>query len=488
MDGSVGTLHVARNWASCIGCRQTTLASNLTKRSVTLAATLLGCSIAYAQSETEDVLSTTGIVGQIRQDLDPITFDLFHRDPLFVLDSADPTERAAIRDVLQDANKTYRGILVRYTLEGASLSVDRSHPTFQILSVDYQGRRLPISRARSQQSTDLKVSSLSAAERTWVRGAGLAIGGRERESISEFNQALSDTTLASSLQALGHKLRGQALVGSVKSETRVSTDAGDRDLVRALEDFRAWQAFEPDSAAPLYEIGQTLRDLGAYPEALRIYAEIAHSWPEEFYWSAIRSGDTQRELGSHQLELEALDELVKQHGQQSGMAFHYHRGGALMDVGRPSEAIAEISEGLKEQPDYAWAFIRRSCAESQVGRFADALRDQQSGIVLLKELDDGSKASQFNLQHGFEVEALLRTATAENEPVPIPSVCYGYWSDDQKGRRRSSQLPAHLAWMPVRRDPIRAFLNSERLPILSGVLLIVMVLGLKSWWARIARG
>jgi len=50
-----------------------------------------------------------------------------------------------------------------------------------------------------------------------------------------------------------------------------------------------------------------------------------------------------------------------------------------------------------------------------------------------------------------------------------------------------SQLPAHLAWMPIRRDPIRAFLKFRALPILSGVLLIVMVLGLKSWWARIAR-
>jgi hypothetical protein len=115
-------------------------------------------------------------------------------------------------------------------------------------------------------------------------------------------------------------------------------------------------------------------------------------------------------------------------------------------LGRYAEAVTEFSEGLKDQPDYAWAFLKRGCAEVLLGQTDAALADQQAGLGLLRRFADDSQASQYDIQRATEVESELRLAADGEQATDAKALCAGYWRE-QEGRARSALLPAQLQWV-----------------------------------------
>ena len=91
-------------------------------------------------------------------------------------------------------------------------------------------------------------------------------------------------------------------------------------------------------------------------------------WPDEFFWTAIRTGAIHRIRGEYEAALQVLDELARQLGRQTATPVHYHRAMTHNEVGRFEEAIAELDRGLETQPDYMWAFLERACSYAQLGR------------------------------------------------------------------------------------------------------------------------
>src|SRR5215831_13267831 len=113
------------------------------------------------------------------------------------------------------------------------------------------------------------------------------------------------------------------------------------------------------------------------------------------------------------------------------MAYHYHRGWTLIELGRFAEASDEFSEGLRNQPDYAWAFLKRSCAESLLGRADAALTDQQAALALLVRSADDSKPSQYDLRRATQVESELRLAAEHKRTIDAKALCGGYWREEE---------------------------------------------------------
>jgi len=114
------------------------------------------------------------------------------------------------------------------------------------------------------------------------------------------------------------------------------------------------------------------------------------------------------------------------------------------------------------------------------------VHDQQTTVTLVNELVDDSPPSQFNQKRAVEIEANLEAAAAEHRVAPFSTVCSGYWEGDG-ARQRSSQLPQRLSWVPIRRDPIRAFLSSYRVFIGGSVMVVLLLFGFERWRAYLVR-
>jgi tetratricopeptide (TPR) repeat protein len=213
-------------------------------------------------------------------------------------------------------------------------------------------------------------------------------------------------------------------------------------LAAALKDLVEWAKANPDDPQARYDIAGVLRSLGAYEEALSIYSDIATQWPKERYWSAIRTGMIEREQGHYPEALKALDDLVVQAGPQSGMPFHYHRAWTLLELNRPAEAVAEMDQGFRFQPNYAWAYVMRSCAYASQGQLARALEDQRKALFILHALPPrGLVGDRFNLDRASAVERELANEVDSGISEPRKESCGGYWREPEHPRARSPILP-----------------------------------------------
>jgi tetratricopeptide (TPR) repeat protein/transglutaminase-like putative cysteine protease len=388
-------------------------------------------------------LKTRGIVAAINDTGEIILFELVRQDPRFAIAAGSAADRAALLATLNAATQTGSPVIVHFDLAGARFAADRSRVIYPVRELEYDGKTF--SAADDGRTLPTQEHALPATDEAFIRGMGLFYGDRYSESLAELDTALSDAN-AKDWKGLATKLRALALTDRVSAENQGPTDAGDRELIKALQDLREWQSLKPDDPQALYNIGQTLRELGAYPEALEVYAAIARGWPDEAFWTAIRTGATERELHHYPQALAALDKLVSERGPQEGMAYHYHRGWTLTELGRYAEATDEFSDGLRDQSDFAWALLKRSCAENLLGRADAAVADQQAALVLLRRFADDLKPSQHNIRRAAQVEAELRLVAKRKQATDAKALCGGYWRDEE-GRSRSALLPAELPWL-----------------------------------------
>jgi tetratricopeptide (TPR) repeat protein/transglutaminase-like putative cysteine protease len=418
------------------------------KLAVAIPALLLRAILAPAghsqNAAADDTLTVRGVVAAIDDSGDALLFQLVRTDIRFAMLPTSAADRAILDTALHAAEQTGRSLRVRFTLTGAQFAADRKHVIFPVRALEYEDKTLTASG--KGVGVPPPGHEPAVADSAFIRGVGLYTAEKYSEAITELDTALKDG--GRDWKATAFKARGSARASREYDEHEGPTDAGDAELVTALQDLREWRNLKPDDSLALYSIAGTLGELGAYPEALEVYAAIARGWSEEAYWSAIRTGATERRLHHYAQALAALDKLVSESGPQEGMPYHYHRGWTLIELGRYADAVEELSQGLRDQPDYAWALVKRACAENLLGEADAALGDQRSALALLKRFKDDSKESQYDLRRAEAVEAELSRAGRHQPAADAKALCGGYWrSPEDLGRSRSSLLPAELPWV-----------------------------------------
>lgn len=264
---------------------------------------------------------------------------------------------------------------------------------------------------------------------------------------SEFGQARellarSDFPADPAFRKILLSVRASAAEGLALEAPRGSM-AGDQALMAALADSRALAALEPDDIVHRLSIAEALKDLGAYDEAKAEYEAMLRQWPDEDYRVTIALGALHRVQGDYAKALDTLNRLVVRHGRQEGMKFHYHRAWTLSLLGRHDEAIADLTEGLRTQPDYSSAYHRRACAFAAVGQLGEALDDVVEAGRLYAAIP-GAATSTFlkdDMAGAAALRARLEAARAAGVKAPVPDACAETsWSAWEKPRPRSPLL------------------------------------------------
>jgi len=403
-----------------------------------LLAALSGCDPANDSQAPSQNLTSTGIVTSGSMNHGEYWFELDRVDQRFVFDTSATEDPAALIRALEVSNKSGRSVAVTFDLDSGSFNGSYDTPSYVVRSVDYRGKTLSGMTGQRKRG-----NSGSPAESELARGVALYNGGLMMEATPSLDKALSDKKLTTSLQGLALKTRGNATINSIWSQRDQLSEDDDKAFVRALADFRAWAALEPNNPDAQYAIGLLLRDLGAYEEAIETFQSIARRWPDEQFWPAIRIGATHRILGHYDNALAALDDLAAREGPQSGMAYYYHRGWTLLKMERYQEAIESLTQGLKDQPDYFWANVHRACAYAQLGQLTDALADERRALAELKGMSDHeirTPALDHNQAWLNKVARQLEAAITKSDMAPMPAPCTGPWNRGDAMREKSHFL------------------------------------------------
>lgn len=284
------------------------------------------------------------------------------------------------------------------------------------------------------------------AERLLALGLAQAFDDPEaaRRTLGE---ALADPGLAPNGQALALRNRGAAAEG-MSFDFEPASAAYDRLWADALADYRRLAALLPDRASPRLATAAALVALGGYDEALTLYQEIGRRWPDQASQATVEIGSLYRQRGDYRRALATLDDYARGRdaSEVDGMKFHYHRAWTLMLLGRDEEALREIEQGLTTQPDYAAAFLLRSCARARLGRLAEALADQRRALELrsarFAERGAGMRAE---FARSRAVIAVLEEAVAAQRSGPVTAPCEGFWDRWVRPRARSPLLDAPAA-------------------------------------------
>ncbi len=402
----------------------------------TLAWLLPTAGLAQAADET---LMSVGVVADGYMDQKEVWFELGYIDQRYVVPVDAMPDPSRFFTALQDAASTGNSVEVYFYVGSGYFEKDGAIPRYVVRHISYQGREIAGMRGALRKS-----APANQAESALARGVAYFSGGRPVLAIPLLDAALQAGGLNASLRALALKSRGNAIMESVWSERETLTDAEDRQILRALEDFRAWATLEPDSMEAQTDIGYALRDLGAYDEALEVFGTILRRWPDYKIQAVTRIGATYRLMGDHQRALDVLDELVASDGPQEGMKFYYHRGWTLNELGRYAEARDEFTEGLKTQPDYGYAYQKRACSHAMLGALPEALNDQRrfnSEMEMLWRGPNLTTAMKHTRNWSRSVVAELERAIAKGHEGPVTAPCEGDWSAQDHRRERSRLLP-----------------------------------------------
>lgn len=410
-----------------------------------LALSLSACS-ADSEPGTE-TLASVGIVDFGKPDGDDFVFGLVRIDQRFRLDPDSVPDFDGLIAALQSSGDTGRSIRVIFGADSGRFDRGDTLPSFRVHRIEFDGATFDVWRGPRK-----RVENAPAAEAALARGVAYYTRGSPDLAVPFLDSALAGN-LRPELRTLALKTRGNALFDSVAIAREAQEDADDRQLLRALGDFRQWSALEPENPEAQLSVGISMRRLGAYEEALQIFNDLLTTWPDQRLRIVTRIGATYRILGEYTQALATLDEFAAGQDPPYGMMFSYHRGWILNLMGRHEEAVRELSEGLKTQPDYGSAFQQRSCAYAQLGRLREALQDHRRASELDSVFFADSPmnpAIEHDRAWARSVDAALESAISSGSNAPNSAPCVGYWSYGETRRERSRLLPAHgAAWGPA---------------------------------------
>lgn len=412
-------------------------------RPVALAiAAALATTVAHADTS---VLSAQGVAQQVVMKGGRISFVLYEAGERFVMDAKQVPSTDDMLGALDDSDKTRRGVVVHFYADDGRFEPGDSMPSFTARDVEYDGKILKGEAQPPRLNAKSATPARDKAAADLAKGIALMGEFNFADARPALNRAVTSGALEPNMQVLALNRRGQLN----SRDAFYNHPAGpDRDkLLRAsLVDAMAWQALMPESGDALAALADAKTALGAYDEALAIYRGMLDKWPRAKYATYMRIEGIYLTQGEYDKALGALDELVKNAGPQSGMAYHYHRGWILNEMGRYDDAIAEFSAGLKSQPDYSWALVKRACAYGQTGKLAEAVADQDAAMKLLDRDPAGAlQETKSNREHAGEVLTRLRELLAKDAHARSDVACTGYLSGQGTKRARSELLPPQQA-------------------------------------------
>ena len=389
--------------------------------------------------------TAAGVVSDAHQRGNDLWFGLGRVDQTFVIHGS--SDASAAFEALQDSYRTGRSIVVRYDADSGHFELGQDEPSYAVRDLVYKGKTITSEPVSVMPDLASLLYPPPAAEVQLARGVGLYGMGEDRKAHEQLALALEDITLPEARRVLALKTDGRALDVSAFIDFAAGLSR-DRQLLAAYSDFQNWKELAPDDADAEFSIAETEIDLGDYDAALKTLGTIVERWPERSFWAHIRIGAIHRTRGELKEALESLDELVTKDGPPSGMAYHYHRGWTLSNLGRFAEADAEFTKGIADQPDYAWAFVRRACARAALGEFREAVPDQEEALRLFQsDRDVGPMTAAFrsDLARAGSVLQQLRAAAGKAGSPRLFGLCDGYYDYGEARRERSALVPQSMA-------------------------------------------
>jgi tetratricopeptide (TPR) repeat protein len=391
------------------------------------------------------VLSARGVAQQVVMKDGRISFVLFETGERFVMGVKKVPSTDDLLTALDDSDKTRRGVVVHYYPDSGRFDAGDVMPSFTARDVEFDGRVLQGEAEAPRPAAKSATPSRDKAEADLAKGIALLGEFNFDEARVAMNRAVTSGALDPKMQALALSRRGQLN----SRDALYNHPAGlERDkLLRAsLVDAMAWRTLMPQSGDALAAVANAKASLGAYDEALAIFQSMLEKWPRAKYTTYMQIEAIYLTQGEYDKALGALDDLVKSAGPQSGMAYHYHRGWILSELGRPDEAIGEFSAGLKSQPDYSWALVKRACVYGRTGKLAEAVADQEEAVKLLdRDPAAALQETKSNRAHAGEVLSRLRELLAKDAHAKTDIACAGYQSAQAAKRARSELLPPPAA-------------------------------------------
>lgn len=369
-----------------------------------------------------------------------VTWFQFGRHRVYQIPQASRAVKAALKASQQ------RHISLHATYDPNSGRVDsQGRVTFIVRRLTFDGRTFEVAPEQPQSEP---VDARDRLGRDVARSVALRDLGRLDEARAAVGAVLASGTLEPRLYEAA--LRNQFAVVNELAHELAPERRAEADVLR-MEGYRALDAIRilaPTDRGITSATGHMLGGLGAYEEALAIFRDMARADPGDAYWPTLNASIYQRLMGRPAEALASIDAFAAAAGAQTGMAFHYHRGWTLAELGRHDDAIEAFTLGLANQPDFPWALIKRACSYAAVGRLRQALADQERGVMLIEAAipsSAGRRAAQFNLVRARAVQDQLRTAIEKDTGMTAPSLCGGYWPVDEERRTRSPLLPAREA-------------------------------------------
>lgn len=388
-----------------------------------------------------------GVVESGAEEDGTIWFEFDRVDQRFVLDVDKTAAPDDVFGILKDSNDTHKSMSVRFYVDGASIPIGTTKPRFLVHDLSYGEKEIATRQTLPEIDPNAVPLPRDVAAASLAKGIALAGDSDPKEALDALSAAVGNPSLEPALQALALKTRGQIYNGNAISHWPAGADR-DKLLFAALTDAQAWQALAPDDPDAASAAAGELSGLGAYDEAISGYRRIMERWPDEFFWSEIRIAAIYRTLGEYEKALAVYDEMNKHDGPESGMAYHYHRGWTLRKMGRLDEALAEFTEGLKDQPDYGGAFFQRACVLAQMGRLKAAVADEDLYMKSFAAYGNDTPPSPFQeheLRRAAEVKRELQAAYERNPNEKLDAPCVGYWDWGEDKRPRSALLPPPAA-------------------------------------------
>lgn len=377
-------------------------------------------------------------------------FEFDRIDQRFVIDARKVPDADAIFDLLKESNSSHNSMSVHFYIDGATIPLGTTKPRYFVHDLTYGDKTIQIVQPPPQPDPNAVPLPRDRAAASLAKGLALAGDSDPGEALKALSAAVGDESLEPALHALALKTRADIYDEHATAQWPPGADR-DKMFFAALTDSQAWQAAAPDDPHAALAVANGLAALGAYDEALAVYRNALERWPDESFWSEIRIAAIYRTLGDYNKALATYDEIAKRDATQIGMAYHYHRGWTLRMAGKLDEAIAEFTQGLKDQPDYGGAFFQRACVLAQVGRLKEAQGDEDLYIKSFAAYGNDTPATpqaEHDLRRAAEVEKELQTAYERNPNEKLDAPCVGYWDWGEEKRARSALLPPVASTAP----------------------------------------
>lgn len=360
-------------------------------------------------------------------------------DDYFVF-GPDPLRREAF-NIMIDRIRAEDGMAtLRFAPYEARFERDGGDFLFPLCSIEYQGRRLNLRRScRAEDPSRPSVEQQIAAAR------GLMIGGDQSAaavSLGPVIDAMSDDHELL-VSALATRAEAQEHVGLANTS---GSEPSDRAYIAALADYQRLSKLVSDNSGARIKMAEIYETLGAYTEAMETYQGLADDNAIDRATLEINRAFVERRM---HMPDEALARLNRLHeswgGGKQGMRFHYHRGMAHMHKGNWSEAVADFTAGIEDQPAYAWAYIMRACSSAELADFPAALADSQETLRRLEDYGnfEDSVGGRYNANLIRSNIEWLGFAVESGRQEPASGLCDGFWDNPEASRERSPLLDAN---------------------------------------------